>query len=358
MKLLKIIFGIYLSMTFITSCEVDGIDSDTSFVDSATSTNLSNIFKISNNNSGQVKITPLADGFSKAIVKFGHGTNTATLNPGENTTHAYPEGAYTVAIDYVDIAGKITPATYPLSVTYRAPENLSITISGEARVKATALYAKSFSVFYGDVANEVATPMALDQELPPHTYPQEGGPFVLKVVALSGGAATVSESKTMFGFPINFESTQVNYFFGTFGGGQQFATVDNPDKSGLNTSAKVGKFTRGHEGWSGTYSPLNIPINFAYGRKIKVLVYNPIEGNVGASVNIELEYSISGPDNGVAIMKVPCTTYGQWEELVFDFNSISGIPDNAKFTQLVLRFNDSKDGAGDAIYFDNFSLIK
>ena len=119
----------------------------------------------------------------------------------------------------------------------------------------------------------------------------------------------------------------------------------------------VGKFTRGFEGWSGTYSPLNIPINFAYGKKIKVLAYNPNVVNIGKNLNVELEWVIGGtPANGVGVLKVPFTTSGAWEELVFDFGTIPAIPATAKFTQLVLRFNDVANGAGDIIYVDNFRL--
>lgn len=359
MKIFKI-FGSLLLLTLATGCtDFAGIDEDISFIDTATSGNFSKIFQISDDNSGNVRITPLGEGFSSAIVNFGHGTGSAaaaTVRPGESVVHSYPEGNYTVKIDYVDIAGKITSQSYPLQLTYRAPENLVVTLSGETRVKASALYAKSFLVFYGDVAGETGTPMAIGEELPPHTYPATGGPFTLRVVALSGGAATTTFTKTLFGFPIDFEHPDVDYFFGTFGGGQQFEKADNPNPSGLNTSAKVGKFTRGHEGWSGTYSPLNIPVNFGYGNKIKVLAYNPRPENVGKSLNVELEWSIDGPPNGVAVLKVPFATSNAWEELVFDFGSISAIPAGTKFTQLVLRFNDSQDGAGDIIYVDNFRL--
>ena len=360
MKIRKIYGVLMLLLTISFGCtEFEGIDLDTSFVDSATSANLSKVFQISDDNSGNVKITPLGEGFSSAIVYFGHGTGaaaSATVSPGRNVTHAYPEGSYTVKIDYVDIAGKITSQTYPLQLTYRAPENLMVTLSGETKVKASALYAKSFLVFYGDVANETGTPLAIGEELPAHTYPAAGGPFTLRVVAQSGGAATATFTKTLFGFPIDFENPQVDYFFGTFGDGQQFEKAANPNASGLNTSANVGKMTRGQQGWSGTYSPLNIPINFAYGNKIKVLAYNPNPANVGKSLNVELEWSIDGPANGVAVLKVPFTTSNAWEELVFDFGSISAIPAGTKFTQLVLRFNDSQDGAGNVIYVDNFRL--
>jgi len=59
-------------------------------------------------------------------------------------------------------------------------------------------------------------------------------------------------------------------------------------------------------------------------------------------------------DNGIAVLKTAFTTSGAWEELVFDFGTLANVPANAKFTQLVLRFNDSSDGAGAVIYVDNF----
>ena len=360
MKLFINFLGVLAVLALTFGCsKQDGIDSDLTFLNSATSGNFTNIFDISDDNSGIVKITPLGDGFSKSIVNFGHGTGAtsmAEVKPGASTSYVYPEGTYNVVVDYYDIVGKVTSVTYPLTVTYRAPENLKVTLSGETKVKASALYAKSFLVYYGDKANEAGVPMAIGEELPPHTYPATGGPFTLKVVALSGGAATTTYTKVLFTLPIDFEHPNIDYFFGTFGGGQKFEKVDNPDKSGLNTSTKVGKFTRGYEGWSGTYSPMNIPISFANGNKIKVLVYNTKPENIGAALNVELEWSINGPANGVGVLKVPVTKANEWEELVFDFSTISAIPADVKYTQLVLRFNSSKDGAGDVIYVDNFRL--
>ena len=360
MKKIKSIFSIACILIIAASCKKqDGIDSDLSFLNTTSSSAISKIFEISNDNSGNVKITPLGEGVTSFTVNFGHGTGAAAsaiVKPGNNTIHAYPEGSYTVTITATDISGKTTTITYPLSITYRAPENINVTIGGDMVVSATALYAKSFLVYYGDVANEVGTPMAIGQTLPAHIYPA-GGPFDLKVVALSGGAATAQKITTLFGFPLTFESPTMNYFFGTFGGGQGFDKVANPNPSGLNTSATVGKFVRGYDSWSGTYSPLNIPINFAQGNKIKVLVYNPTAANVGKKLNVELEYAIGGaPANGVAVLKVPVTTSGAWEELVFDFSTIPAITTTTRFTQLVLRFNDAVNGAGDIVYVDNFRL--
>jgi hypothetical protein len=363
MKKVTIVFSLAVLLATTGCQKKDGISSDLSFLSTATTANNNKIFDISTDNSGKVVVTPTGEGAASYIVSFGHGTGTAasaTVMPGNNTSHNYPEGTYTVTIESKSVTGVSSTATYPLQVTYRAPENLVVTTSQDVhllKVKATALYAASYLVYYGDVANEVGTPLATGAEVS-HTY-ATAGTYNVKVVALSGGAAKTEKTTAVtitdaFGLPIDFELATINYFFGTFGGGQQFATVANPNATGLNTSAKVGKFTRGFEMWSGTYSPLNIPIDMALGKKIKVWAYNPDAALIGKKLNVELEAGTVA--NGVAVLKTAFTTSGAWEELVFDFGTIGAIPATAKFNQLVLRFNDGVDGAGAIIYVDNFRL--
>ncbi|MDE3142502.1 MAG: hypothetical protein KGL19_00010 [Bacteroidota bacterium] len=367
MKKIQFIFSLVFMVVATISCtKKDGIDQDLSFLKTASSGNTAKIFDISTDNSGNVKITPTGEGVTSFLVSYGHGTGanaSATVLPGNSTTHSYPEGTYTVSITSTDIAGHQTTVTYPLTVTYVAPSNLNITTGGDMTVSATATYAKSFLVYYGDVANEVGTPMAIGQTLPGHIYPATGGPFTLKVVALSGGAATTTKTKLLFGLPIDFETSPPDLLFGTFGNVNFTTGVTNPSKTGLNTSNTVGKYekTVGAATWSGTYSPLNIPINFSYGKKIKVLLYNPDPALIGQQLNVELEWYVGdpGPANPWgAVVRAPITTSGAWEELVFDFSTISAIPTSPlpRFTQLVLRFDDANSGTGQIIYLDNFRL--
>ncbi|MEO5889463.1 MAG: hypothetical protein ABIQ31_04380 [Ferruginibacter sp.] len=365
MKKVTIICSLAVLLAMLQGCgKRDGIDDDLSFLSTATTANNGKIFDISNDNSGNVKITPTGEGASSYVVNYGHGAGapaSAVVNPGNSTVHSYPEGTYTVIINSTSLSGQVSTTNYPLQLTYRAPLNLAVTTTQSAhnlKVKATALYAASYLVYFGDVTNETGTALATGAEVS-HNYAAAGN-YNVKVVALSGGAA---QSQTItpiivtdpFGLPIDFDMTTVDYFFGTFGGGQQFATVNNPNASGLNTSAKVGKFTRGFESWSGTYSPLNTPIDMSMGKKIRVLAYNPDPALIGKKLNVELEAG-STISNGVAVFKTAFTTSGAWEELVFDFGAIPAIPATEKFRQLVLRFNDGTDGSGAIIYVDNFRL--
>lgn len=366
MKKLKIIAGFLFLLAFAVGCSVeDGIDSDTSFVETANTKDLKVIFDKAEDNSGKVTITPTAEGAVSFDIDYGNGTgsdSSVTIKPGENTTYSYPEGEYTVTVTAANIGGEETTAEFPLSVVYRAPENISVTqnVDGyDVTISAEADYAKYFMVYYGDVEGEEGTPMALGETLPPHTY-AEDGIYNVRVVAYSGGAATSETVVPVYVYapfilPVTFEDL---YFFGTFGGGQGFETVENPEKSGINTSQHVGKFIRGFEFWSGTYSPLAEPIDFSQGQVITIMVYNPDPALIGKNLNVELEWPVGAESANPydAILKVPVTTSGEWEQLTFDFSSMTSIPDDAKFTQLVLRFNDSTDGAGDVIYIDNITL--
>ena len=376
-KVIIIISGLLAFIAGITGCKKEGIDSDTSFLSTASSGNLAKIFDISNDNSGSVKITPTGEGVSSYTVAYGHGTGagaSAILLPGSNTTHSYPEGSYTVTITAKDIAGKETANTYPLQLAYRAPENLlpnkSISRNGAA-VKPTSLYTASYKVDWGD--GTAVMPFAFGA-MENHIYATPGT-YNVKVTALSGnalysGAATKDTTFPVviapppaapFAVPITFDDAAVSYFFGTFGGGQAYATVANPSVTGLNISASVGRWTRGWESWSGTYSPLDLLMDFATTKKIKVLVYNPDPALIGKMLNVELESSLGGvPANGVGVKRVALTASGAWEELVFDF-STTAIPANSKFSQIVFRFNDSYTGAGvggqgSVLYIDNIRL--
>lgn len=380
MKKIKYISCYLLLAFFAFSCaKKEGIDQDLSFLNTAASGKLAKIFDISTDNSGNVKITPTGEGVASFTVNYGHGTGaaaSAVVTPGGSTTHAYPEGSYTVNIVSTDIAGKQTTNTYPLQVTYKAPENLAANISTNGdgiALKPTALYAASFLVYFGDVANEAGTPCATGAMVN-HIY-AAAGTYNVKVAAISGNATYSGAAKTElttpvtigpflpapFAMPITFDNAAVNYFFGTFGGGQGFTTVANPNATGLNTTASVGKFVRGWDSWSGTYSPLNFMLNFATTKKVKLLVYNPDPALIGMKLNLELESALGGiPANGVGVLKMPFTTSGAWEELVFDFNTLA-LPANAKYGQIVFRFNDSYTGAavggqGTAFYIDNIRL--
>jgi hypothetical protein len=362
----KIILSLALfSLVMTTSCTTsDGIDSDLSAVDSTNPGNYDKIFDIRDDNSGLVKITPIAEGVSKSVISVGHGTgDPITVYPGGFATHNYPEGNYTVSITSFDIAGNSATNEFPLQIVYRAPANINATTGNFAgttlNLSATADYANGMQVTWGDSGpGEVATTMTGSLggafTAPGHNYAP--GVYTLTVTALSGGATTTTATYPItvyapYSLPITYESPIQNYGIGGTFGGVGVAKVANPFPGGINTSANVWKYTKpnGAESWSGTWTPLatpnGVPINIDNGNQIKVMVYST---EIGKKLNVEIEQGSNGVPNQVR--QVASTVANQWEELTFDFSSV---PAGTTFLQLVFRYNDTSGGAGEVIYIDN-----
>src|SRR5690554_5972650 len=124
MKNFKTISGSLLLVFALGCSSPDGIDEDTSFLNTPAAQELAAVFDISDDNSGNVTITPTAQGATSFVVNYGAGSGSdaqVTLQSGQSTTYSYPEGEYTVSVTAKNIAGEETSADFPLTVTYRAP---------------------------------------------------------------------------------------------------------------------------------------------------------------------------------------------------------------------------------------------
>lgn len=368
MKKIKLIFSLVLLLAVMIRCSIpDGISQDVTFDNTTAPTAVASLFTISTDNSGNVTITPSASGAGTFDVYFGDGiANPANVPFDGNVIHKYKEGNYTVKVVAKGLNGVNTEKTFPLSVVFRAPENLVVTLTPKAhnlKVKATALYAASYLVYFGDAgAAEVGTPLATGAEVS-HNY-AVAGTYNVKVVALSGGAAKIEKITAVvitdpFELPITFELTNVVYSFTPIDRFTYFLTT-NPKIAGINTTPKVARFSKLTSSAvnAGTLSTLDNPIDFSAGKKIKIWGYNPAAGNIGKMVTLELASAVGGsPADGVAVLKVAFTTSGAWEELVFDYGTIiPAIPATAKFNQMIVRFNDTAPGRNETFYLDEFRL--
>jgi hypothetical protein len=368
MKKIKLIFSLTILMAVIIRCSVpDGISQDLTFDNTTAPTGVAADIIVANDNTGMVTVTPTASGAGTYSVYFGDGiANPSLVQFGANVSHQYKEGNYTVKVVANGLNGVKVEKTYPISIVFRAPENLTVTFtkSGHTlKVKANALYAASYLVYFGDAgASEVGTPFANAEEIS-HNYPAAAN-YNVKVIALSGGLAKTEKITAItindpFEFPINFENPLVAYSF-VVSGSFSFLKTANPVVLGINTSATVGKFAKivGGSPTSSSTSLLDSPIDFSTGQKIRIWIYNPNISNINKKLTVEL-VSVTGSDpvNGVAILKVPLTTSGVWEELIFDFGTIPAIPATAKFNKLIIRFNDTSIGrSGETFYLDNIRL--
>jgi hypothetical protein len=147
----------------------------------------------------------------------------------------------------------------------------------------------------------------------------------------------------------DFESINMNLISGGPDDQSSFIVIANPDISGANSSAMVCKFLRDKDGvpWEGFYAPLIAPVDITTNKFVHVKVWKPRI----SPVHLKLE-------DGATPLEIqsinPQTVVNGWEELVFDFSSITGL-----YNQLLFMpdFNNPVNLTDDiSIYFDDFFI--
>jgi hypothetical protein len=345
----------------LTACVKDY--DNVSFVETAvTPSKLGAAFTITQDNTGLVTITPNGEGISYFLVNYGDTTTTqARVNAGSTIQHRYREGNYKVRLRGVGITGATSEIELPLTVAFRAPENLEMTADIDAsnkfmvRVTAKADYETFFQVYFGEVPNETPRNF-MEGETITHTYSRTGT-FTVRVVAMSGGAATTQATKTVtivnpVVLPVNFEDATLNYAFINFDGGVS-TVVNNPFVNAGNNSTRVGKMVKNPgQPWGGSVLSLGAPINFSTNKIFRMKVYSP---RVGAKVLLKVE---NATNPGINFEKETVTTVANaWEDLVFDYSAINAAN---SYQNIVLIFELGTMGDGSAnftFHYDDIRLV-
>ncbi len=357
----KYLFSLLFLLLVITGCRKT-VNDDIAFGENAALPNkLSAMFDITQDNTGLVTITPNGEGATTYDVYYGDATAApAKVSAGGNAKHVYAEGVYNVKLIAHNISGKTTETIQKLTVSFKAPENLEVTAvvdpsnNYKLNVSAKALYETVFRVYFGDVANEIPKSF-LEGETISHVYAAVGT-YSVRVVALSGGAATTELTKVItivdpVLLPVTFESPTVNYAFTDFGGGT-VTKINNPQANGINTSAKVGKMVKNApEVWGGSFIALGTPIDFSANKIFRMKVFSP---RVGAKVLLKVENLTNGAVNFEK--EVATTVANSWEDLVFNYSIINTAN---SYQKIVLIFDLGTAGDGSANFtwlFDDIRL--
>ena len=359
MKTIKFISILIVTLIF-SSCVRDSDIFD--IVESIDApTNISADFFITQDNTGLVKITPNGEGVTQFEIYFEADNNEfATVGIGESVERTYSEGNYQVKIVGLSLNGIATEVLQPLVVSFLPPENLVATIENDPtnnfqiNVSATADYATMFEVYFGDVENEEATPLMVDETIS-HVY-EEIGVYDVTVIAISGidGAIQITESISILNplqLPIDFEDASLDYSFVDFGNVIS-TVVDNPDISDNNQSQRVGQSTKpaNAEVWGGSYLELDDPIDFSSLVNLGVKVWSPQSGII---VKLKVE-NATNPDIFYESDLV-INSANAWEELNFDF---SGADLTQEYHQIVIFFDFGNSGTDTTYYFDDINLVQ
>lgn len=204
MKNIKLIFGFVCLMAMAIGCTVEGIDDDTSFIETAVApTKVAAFYNITQDNTGLVTITPSGEGAVSYDIYYGDSAsgNPAYVLQGKSTTHIYKEGTYNVKIVAFGITGLKTETTQSLVVSFKAPQNLVVTITNDllaskkVNVTATAAFATMFDVYFGEAG--VTTPVSANiGQIASYVYKQ-AGKYTIRVVCKSASVKT-TEYTTSF----------------------------------------------------------------------------------------------------------------------------------------------------------------
>lgn len=371
MKIFQFLAMLTISVLLFTGCEKEEI-TNYAFQEISAPTSVSANFDVAQDDSGDVSITPSGEGAQVFQVYFGDGNDTPVeVAPGETVSYTYGEGEYLVRVIAVGSTGLTSEFNQRLLISFKAPENLVVTVDQPANnpamisVSASADFAASFDVYFGDAEDEEPTQLMPDGSID-HTYASPGT-YIISVVAKGAGVATtettvevvIPEANDPVKLPITYDIPTVNYALGTFNGAS-FEVVTNPFLSGANPEeSMVGAITNSGANFEGGAYNLGEPVDFSGDNKtISMKFYS----ETPVSVLVKFE----GGTNDDRPNEVSADHGGTgWEVLTFDFGSdavksfLEGADDNGqafvptgKYSTLVLFVEIGETTAG-TFYFDD-----
>ena len=176
------------------------------------------------------------------------------------------------------------------------------------------------------------------------------------MVAYNDGSTLVPSSSTFTTEPflvnqmlIDFESDETDASWSSWGGAG-FKKIENPDKSGINTSNHVGKYTvpsgdAGIENGNVNGSKLSF-FDYSVTPYFRVKVWAPKPVKVRMQLQNDPNYGQNSGEKEISV-----TDINQWVELVYNFSTTTATNHN----RVQLYFDRSHDGssAGDVYYFDD-----
>ena len=194
MKILKYILSLCVVVLVLTTCSDD--EKDLNFISNVEApSDLAMLFQVTQDNTGLVTITPTAQGAIGFDIYFGDATpDPENFNNGQNTTHTYAEGVYTVTAIAYGVTGLETTFSQELVVSFQAPANVDVVIENDpaislqVNINATADFAVSFK---GSSDGAIVSPVTGNIEDTVTLNFSEAGLYTITVEVMSAAVETV-----------------------------------------------------------------------------------------------------------------------------------------------------------------------
>ncbi len=208
MKRLKTIYRAFLVLLIISACteEDRGLD----FLGNIPApSNVAAVYNLTQDNSGLVTIIPTADGATAFDIFFGDNSpEEKGIEAGKNVQHTYAEGTYQVKIIAYNSKGDTAEATQELVVSFKAPENLVVTLENDAtkskqvNITANADFAATYEFYSGETGVTQPVITANIGDAIAYQY-KDPGTYSIKVVAKGAAIATTE-------YAVDFEVTEIS----------------------------------------------------------------------------------------------------------------------------------------------------
>ncbi|WP_254712395.1 carbohydrate binding domain-containing protein [Polaribacter sp. BM10] len=369
MKKIKYIYRFFIVLILFTACK-DNLN-DLSFADNISApTNVTANYNIKQDNTGEVTITPNAEGATNYDVYFDADTTTpVNLEQGESASNVYTEGTHDVKIVAYNLNGDKTEAIQQLVVSFKAPQNIVVVLENDAAISkqvnitVNADFASMFDFYSGEV-NATEPVSGNIGETISYLY-KEAGDYSIKIVAKGAAIATLeyTEEFTVTEIlapleaapnPKNRKAEDVVSIFSDAytdvtlnelpttwsSSGFEAITIDNNNVWKLTNLDFVGMVTNYDSG-----------IDVSSMEKLHIDYWVPNDATNELLVKI-----VNTVDGGEDEESLGTTVGGSWQSIDIDITGFDGgdLANKNKITQILI----DSDGISNVVYIDNFYFYK
>jgi len=370
MKTIRYILSLCLIALTVWTCADD--EKNVDFANTATApANLAIQFDVTQDNTGLVTMLPTAEGAVSFDIAFGDDTpDPVSIENGENLSHNYGEGTYTVSVTAFGVTGLTSNLTQELVISFEPPTNLEVfiendpAVSKQVNVTVIADFAVNFEVYSGE--SGVVDPVVANIGETANVQYAEAGIYDITVIVL--GAAVETTTYVEEGFevteilapteaaptPSPREPEDVVSIFSD--------TYNNVTLDELPTAWSSSGFTEMSVESNNIWQLSNIDFigmvtNYAEGIDLSQMETMHIDYWVPDGVTNELMVKIVNTvDGGEDIESLGTTVSGSWQSIELDMTGFDGgnLANKEKITQILI----DSDGVASLVYIDNFYFYR
>ena len=370
MKTIRYILSLCLIALTVWTCADD--EKNVDFANTATApANLAIQFDLTQDNTGLVTMLPTAEGAVSFDIAFGDDTpDPVSIENGENLSHNYVEGTYTVSITAFGVTGLTSNLTQELVISFEPPTNLEVfiendpAVSKQVNVTVNADFAVNFEVYSGE--SGVVDPVVANIGETANVQYSEAGIYDITVIVL--GAAVETTTYVEEGFEVTEilapteaaptpSPREPEDVVSIFSDVYNSVTLDELPTAWSSSGFTEMSFESNNIWQLSNIDFIGMVTNYAEGIDLSQMETMHIDYWVPDGVTNELMVKIVNTvDGGEDIESLGTTVSGSWQSIELDMSGFDGgnLANKEKITQILI----DSDGVASLVYIDNFYFYR